>query len=147
MKIKVFLASIAVVAAAIMGCAAPTPTAPHDHDGKVQAEDGSWVDPSFYAAAPVTAAPVVAAPVINEDDPAWDCLTMGNRTCGANPIQRVEAWGLFRTDSLTPSVLDGAFRVTYRGIALDDGLAGGSLQIPSPTTPGKVHVFDVEVIK
>ena len=29
-----------------------------------------------------TPEPVVEAPVVQEDDPAWDCRVMGNRSCG-----------------------------------------------------------------
>jgi hypothetical protein len=121
------LAGMAAVAAAlgIMACAAPAPEAPK-------------------------AAPV--ANVIQEDEPGWDCWTMGNRTCGANPIQRVEAWGYFTPESLTSEVRESAFRVTYRGVALEgtalDAPYGGHVvTYPSSITSGKVHVFEVEVTK
>jgi len=84
-------------------------------------------------------------PGIQEDDPAWDCWTMGNRTCGANPIQRTEAWGLFDTSDVPADTLREAFKVTYRGLALEgvDFPPSSVVTIPSPITPGKVHVFEI----
>lgn len=44
-------------------------------EGQVMAEDMTCVPTSFYAAP-------APADVIHEDDPRWDCRTMGNRECG-----------------------------------------------------------------
>ena len=32
-----------------------------------------------------------AAPAIQEDDPGWDCVSMGNRVCGPTNSQGIEA--------------------------------------------------------
>lgn len=85
---------------------------------------------------------------IQEDDPGWDCLLDGNKVCGANPIERTEAWGLFSPQFSEPA-LDGNhgdFRVTYVGIANEgnDFPPSQYLTIPSQITPAKVHVFTIE---
>lgn len=67
--------------------------------GYVQAEDGSWVPESYYDAPDIdvngdtdTVGEVqetVPPAVIHEDDPRWDCRTMGNRECG---VQIGDTW-------------------------------------------------------
>jgi hypothetical protein len=81
-----------------------------------------------------------------EDEAGWDCLTMGNKICGANPIERVEAWGAFRTDNLPEATLREAFKVTYHGVALTavDFPPADYVTIPSAVTAGKSHVFLIE---
>lgn len=60
--------------------------------GYVQAEDGSWVPETFYA----------AAEEIHEDDARWDCRTMGNRTCG---VEIEGAWYVVTFDEAGLPVL------------------------------------------
>jgi len=92
----------------------------------------------------ITATP--AAATIQEDDPAWDCATMGNRICGANPLERTEAWGAFRTVDLPEETLRQAFKVTYRGLSTEgvDFPPSQYVTLKSQLTPGKVHVFEIQ---
>lgn len=46
---------------------------------------GCAVAPDPVAPTPVTTAPAPAA-AIQEDDPGWDCQTMGNRQCGPEAL-------------------------------------------------------------
>lgn len=114
--------------------ACPAPTLP--------AEDGSCVNPDFWD----TPAPAPEVPVIQEDDPAWNCLVHGNKVCGPNPLQRVEAWGKFQTSSVPADVLRQAFSVTYMGTAMPgiDFPPSQYVTIPSAVTVNRVHVFRVE---
>lgn len=93
-----------------------------------------------------TATPPATTPTasaIEEDDPNWNCLTDGNRVCGPNPIQRVEAWGMFQTDKVPADVLREAFQVTYMGTAMEgiDFPPSEYVTIPSHVSPKRVHVF------
>ncbi len=45
---------------------------------------GWWISEEFFPAPDKT----LHAVVISDDDPRFDCATMGNRVCGVNP----EAW-------------------------------------------------------
>ncbi|CAA0136346.1 Uncharacterised protein [Mycolicibacterium vanbaalenii] len=47
----------------------------------------------------VLVASAQAAPVVQEDDPGWDCRTMGDRVCGPTNAQGVAA-GLYRDGAL-----------------------------------------------
>ena len=41
-------------------------------------------DPIWNQSAPNNPEPVTPTqPVLQEDDPGWDCATMGNKTCGS----------------------------------------------------------------
>lgn len=42
----------------------------------------AWVGPIFPASNPEPARPLPVQAVVQEDDPAWDCETMGNLVCG-----------------------------------------------------------------
>lgn len=46
----------------------------------------------------LAASPAIASPV-TEDDPSWDCRTMGNQICGATNAQGVQA-GQYRDGAL-----------------------------------------------
>ncbi|HEX8321575.1 hypothetical protein [Longimicrobium sp.] len=51
------------------------------------AEDGTCVTSDFYADQTFRTDPESnPAEVIQEDDPRWDCATMGNRICGPQPL-------------------------------------------------------------
>jgi hypothetical protein len=102
------------------------------------AEDGSCVNPNFWDAAPVSS-------VCEEDMPCWDCKTMGNRLCGANPVERVVAWGKFNTSTLPAETLGTGFRVDYLGTAMPgiDFPPADHLTIPSSITVNTVHVFRI----
>lgn len=92
------------------------------------------------------ATPASQSQRIEEDDPRWDCSTMGNKVCAANTLERLEAWHLFKTGNLPENTLKGAFRVTYRGLALAgvDFPPSEHLTVPSSITPAKVHVFHIQ---
>ena len=95
-----------------------------------------------------TAAPPPPTPptAIEEDDPNWNCSTDGNRVCGPNPIERVEAWGKFQTDKVPADVLREAFSVSYMGTAMQgiDFPPSEYITIPSSVTPKRVHVFYIK---
>jgi hypothetical protein len=130
------------IALPVPGCTPPTLTA----------EDGSCVNPDFWEAPAPTPAPAPApaeVPTIQEDEPGWDCLTMGNRVCGPDALQRVEAWGKFQTSSVPADVLRTAFSVTYMGTAMPgiDFPPSQYVTIPSAITVNRVHVFQIEASK
>lgn len=81
-----------------------------------------------------------------EDEPCWDCQTMGNRICGPNQIQELEAWASFQPEALPAEVRNEPFKVTYRGTALPvtNFPPPAHLTIPSTVTPAAVHVFEVQ---
>lgn len=105
------------------------------------------------AVAEATPAPVktiTATPAtLQEDDPGFDCAVHGNRICGANPLERTEAWGAFQGIDLPEETLRAAFKVTYRGLSNEgvDFPPSSYVTIPSGLTPHKVHVFEVEASK
>lgn len=61
---------------------APVETAPVCENGWILAEDHSCVNPNFYD----------PAPVCQEDEPCWNCETMGNRTCGPGAGESIDNW-------------------------------------------------------
>lgn len=105
---------------------------------------GAAVEASAPPVKTITATPATAG--IQEDDPGWDCLTMGNRICGANPIQRTEAWGAFQVGNVPEETRREAFRVTYRGYAMQgiDFPPSEYVTAKSQLSPGMVHVFQFE---
>lgn len=125
------LAATAAAALLLMGCAAPEPTI-------------KGVEPATTPTIPAHAEP--ALPECQEDMPCWECKTMGNKVCGATALERVEAWGAFRTSDIPADVLREAFRVTYMGTAMPgiDFPPSSYVTIPSSITANTVHVFMVE---
>jgi hypothetical protein len=81
---------------------------------------------------------------LQEDDPGWNCYVHGNKVCGANPIERTEAWAKFDLDA-DKTVGGSGARVTYLGLSLagTDAAPSNHVTIPSDVTPGKIHVFEV----
>lgn len=90
-------------------------------------------------------APAEATPTaIEEDDPRWECLTMGNKVCGSQSHEEeVAAWA--ELDSTKVTAPDKAFKLTYLG----KGLAGVSFSPDKyhtiPAGNGYVHVFGLEL--
>lgn len=83
---------------------------------------------------------------LEEDEPGWDCKTHGNRICKASDFERLEAWGLFETDSIPADHLREAFKVTYMGVAMEglDFPPSEYRTIKSAIAPAKVHVFHIQ---
>lgn len=154
------LIALPVTALLLMGCATPEPTAEptptaHAVPDCANLQPGeAWAGVGLHCGldtitptptAPATDAETVTLPEDSED-PDYDCLTDGNRLCGANPIERVEAWGKFQTSDIAPEVLREAFRVTYMGTAMPgiDFPPSEYLTVPSSITLNTVHVFLIE---
>lgn len=91
----------------------------------------------------VTVEATPAAP-IQEDEPGWDCLTMGNRVCGPKAGDEVEAWTRF--DPAAFPTMDQPFKVEYMGTAMPgiDFPPSEYLTYPA-TAPNTVHVFHIAV--
>lgn len=62
--------------------------------GLITAEDHTCVPASFYASAtePQPEATEPTTEVCQEDEPCWDCATMGNKICGASAGQSLDQW-------------------------------------------------------
>lgn len=87
----------------ITGVAAPTPT----------------------ASAPFTLPPVLAAAVqCEEDEPCWDCESMGNLICGGTELteaQKSDAWALWESAGGAAELLVNPHaKVTVTGYTLTD---------------------------
>lgn len=104
-----------------------------------------------------------SAPVIQEDDPGWDCATMGNLICGDPAhVYAAEAWAGW---DATPDAWDSitidadAYRVEYVGYAsrtplLEQGMAAVPMgpdasqryylfrAVPTATTPAPINALD-----
>lgn len=70
--------------------------------------------------------PAVTAPAIEEDDPGWDCATMGNRICGPlTEDDRARGWDAYdfsqgyRSLKVDPS---RPYRVDYVGVSANPKL-------------------------
>ena len=74
---------------------------------------------------------------------------MGSKTCGANPIERTEAWGHFKTADIPEALKGEAFSVTYYGLALPgvDFPPSEYVTYTAQLTTNRVHVFRVEKIQ
>lgn len=169
MKTKMLIVASALLLSTGAGTAYATEPGPHAHclidtTVCVQAEDGSWVDPSYYAEIPTTQCgdvvdgfevgaradlcpdtttpvpyipPMTAddvvgsypapAPVITpeEDEPGWDCETMGNLTCGV-PVEA--ATPVYAPDAATSERVTAGEELAYTGANTGAlAVAGGAM--------------------
>ena len=86
-----------------------------------------------------------APATITEDDPAWNCQTMGNGVCGES--RESEAWESFTVDSIPADVVAKGFKAHYVGSYVKgQPLPTGLTLIPSTTT-NYVHGFWIEETK
>ena len=112
---KRYIAILAITASLLVGCAAPA------------------------TSGPATAAPDTAVSFA-EDDPGWNCHTMGNKICGVDP------WDSFKVEWLPADVVSKGFKASYVGLydpaTLPDSLVG----MPSTTTPGVFYGFKIEAL-
>jgi hypothetical protein len=101
----------------------------------------------------VTAASGHHAPVVQcqEDDPCWDCHSLGNRVCGpANDTERADAWKVWdysdgpRHLTVDPS---RAFRVEYVGNALDWPRDLTESEVALPGKDNRWYVFRADYTK
>lgn len=83
---------------------------------------------------------------LQEDDPGWDCKTMGNQVCGVQSAElESDAWESFTPDVLPASTVASGFKVTYvasyvKGEKLPDTLT----LVPSKTL-NYVHGYAVSM--
>jgi hypothetical protein len=99
------------------------------------AEDGSCVNPHFWDE---------PAP-IQEDDPAWDCLTMGNKLCGVDPAKLGDAWASFDAEAVAAVVGKSvSFGAAYVGTSAASSLPAYWV-VPSLQYPNTFHVFTINV--
>jgi hypothetical protein len=100
------------------------------------------------AAAALAAAALTActpAPVCQEDDPCWDCHSLGNRICGpATDADRAYAWAVWdyadgpRALKVDPS---RPYRVDYVGSSLDYPRGLRPYDLPLVGKDGHWYVF------
>jgi len=64
-------------------------TGDDNHDGVISESESGWTDVYQRAQARNRAAQARNGSAIEEDDPRWDCRTMGNRECGPGNAQGV----------------------------------------------------------
>lgn len=85
-----------------------------------------------------------------EDQPCWNCATMGNFICGPTAKGATEAWEGFSTRGFTTEELSHPFRATYRGTtARENDLPYGHewYTETSKANPKVSHVFELEFFK
>ena len=78
-----------------------------------------------------------------EDQPCWDCLTMGNHLCGPTAAGQAEAWDAFKAETVAKLDLSKPFKVTYLG-TVAHGLSAKFYTLPS-SRPGIDHAFKIEM--
>lgn len=71
--------------------------------GKLVSGAGSQDSPEVVSVSTSEAPAVVEVPGVPEDDPSWDCRTMGNRMCGPVPVRvpgdpALECWTEFNSE-------------------------------------------------
>jgi hypothetical protein len=94
-----------------------------------------------------TPRPTVTAASVQEDDPGWDCNTMGNRICGdPQGTYASEAWKAW---DATPEVWRKLYidtsrphRMEYVGYATEPKRVAGTVAVPmGPTASHPYFVF------
>ena len=80
---------------------------------------------------------------LQEDDPGWDCNTMGNKSCV--PFI-VDAWESFDGVDVAATVGEGvSFRASYYGTYSTKPSWDGYIAVESVTYPSTFHVFKIEL--
>ncbi len=79
-------------------------------------------------------ADTVTEPVCEEDMPCWDCETMGNQVCGTID-DAGEAWRVWDEVGASRGVSDGSFRVEYMG---------STPEYPENLTPGDIPLLGTD---
>lgn len=95
--------------------------------------------------APATVpAPAQTPPRCYEDEPCWDCLTMGNKLCGVDPANLEDAWASFDAEAVAEVVGKSvSFGAVYVGTSGASSMAGYWV-VPSLQYPNTFHVFMIE---
>ena len=108
--------------------------------------------PTFAAAsAPVVRESSTVQTVLQEDDPGWDCATMGNKTCGPNgPTSAAyleDAWASFNGAAVASKVgLSTGFRASYEGTYSTKPDWPGYEVVASNQYPNTFHVFKIDTV-
>lgn len=95
-----------------------------------------------------TTAATTPIPAIEEDDPAWDCHTMGNKVCGPT-LQPwlADAWNSFDgkrvAESVGPENAAQAFDLTYAGTYSTEPHWPGYVVVASKVYLGIFHAFKI----
>lgn len=91
-------------------------------------------------------APAQTAPKrCQEDDPCWDCRTMGSKSCGADPAMLGDAWASFDGSGFAKAVdVSRSFRVDYLGTSTASSIPGYWV-VRSLGQPGTFHVFVIRL--
>jgi hypothetical protein len=116
---------------------------------------GAFVALSSSGWAAASSSPVIretstVQTVLQEDDPGWDCATMGNKTCGPNgPTDAAylsDAWASFNGEKVADQVgLANGFRASYAGTYSTQPDWQGYVVVPSLQYPDTFHVFKIDV--
>lgn len=112
---KRYIAMIAIAASLLVGCAAPA------------------------TSGPATAAPADSVSFA-EDDPGWNCHTMGNKICGIDP------WDSFDVDMIPADVVSQGFKAEYVGMFDPTTLPSDLVGMPSTSASGVLYAFKVEAL-
>lgn len=72
------LAAIMLIAAGVYRTPTPVPV-------DISTAYACWTEATAYGPEQICGDPGLAQNRIEEDSPAWECETMGNHICGANP--------------------------------------------------------------
>ena len=75
-----------------------------------------------------------------EDDPGWNCHTMGDQHCGVDP------WGSFNEDALPADVVSEGFKADYVGAFTADTLPDSLVGMPSKVDSDVIYGFKIEVL-
>ena len=169
MNVKAALAILAALALSFLtACTSIAPAAQQPSQQATQqaaeqpkAQPQPSVQPTHKAApkAPKAAAPkaqpkvptsVKAQPKVEEDDPQWDCATMGHRICGQQPARIVSM-----VDDALNSFCQRGTTTLYPGqtftyvrtdrVSLSQPLTASQISVPSVTMASTFHVFQRDV--
>lgn len=96
--------------------------------------------------APVKAAKTAPKARCEEDQPCWDCKTMGNRMCGPTAKGQAEAWKNFETNGFTEDELSAPMTATYLGMVNQNVVMpdGHEYYFVPSSTKGMDHLFELK---
>lgn len=101
------------------------------------------------AATPVDdTATAVVKPAVEEDQPGWDCTTMGNKDCGPGALMMADAWQAFDGANVAQDIgktdAVDAFKATYVATYSTKPSWPGYMVVPSKQYPNVFHVFKID---
>lgn len=81
---------------------------------------------------------------IEEDDPGWDCKTMGNKVCGGDTIDAWASWDKDPIHATRPDLKADGPRVSYMGRFTGTNVKREFVVVESATKPGTFYSFLIE---